>query len=202
METPAETLKTGADARRRNLIILLAALAILLNGVSNFVSSARKANELIPVGSPLPEFSLKQSGNSAFSTSAFKGKPAMYYFFANWCPCSHESVPFLRQVMADNAQSGVTMVGVGIQDTPAELESFVKRHKMTTPVGISGGNDMANTLGVRTTPTTLFVDADGVVRFIHIGKIERYDQIAKGVEAIAGKPATPASGQAAQRRVA
>lgn len=182
-ETAVEKSPAG-KAKRRNLIILLAALAVLLNGAVNFFESRKNSAELIKLGTPLPEFTVKQADGTPISSASFKGKPAIYFFFANWCPCSHASVGLVKKAAADNAQSGMALVSVGIQDSAAEFEKFARKHEMTTPVGVSGGNDAAAILGIRTTPTTLFVDANGVVQWIFIGKIEKYEAIEKGITAI------------------
>ncbi len=176
--------RTAGKARRRNLIILLAALAVFLNGAVNFFESRRNSAELIKLGTVLPEFSVKQADGSAISSASFKGKPVIYYFFANWCPCSHASIGYVEKAVADNAQSGMVLFGIGIQDSASEIEKFSKKHGMPSSVGVSGGNDVAALLGIRTTPTTLFVDANGVVKWIFIGKIEKYDAIQKGIDAI------------------
>ncbi len=178
--------ETGVKAKRRNLIILLAALAIFLNGAVNFFESRKNSAELIKLGTSLPEFSVKQADGSSVSSASFKGKPVIYYFFANWCPCSHASIGFVKKAAADNAQSGMTLFSVGIQDSASEFEKFAKKHDISSPVGVSGGNDVAAILGIRTTPTTLFVDANGVVQWIFIGKIEKYEAIEKGIAAITG----------------
>ncbi len=182
----AVTQDTTGKAKRRNLIILLAALAICLNGAVNFFESRKNSAELIKLGTPLPEFSVKQADGSAVSSASFKGKPVIYYFFANWCPCSHASIGYVKKAVADNAQNGMALFSVGIQDSASEIEKFTKKHDMASPVGVSGGNDVAAMLGIRTTPTTLFVDANGVVRWIFIGKIEKYEAIQKGIDAITG----------------
>jgi peroxiredoxin len=178
----------AAKAKRRNLIILLAALAILLNGLFNFFTSQGNShNEMIKIGARFPNFSIKQLDDRIVTADEFKGKPTIYFFFANWCPCSHASVELVKKAIADNARHGVALCSIGIQDTPEELAKFIKKHNMPPPVGVSGGKEMADQLGIRTTPTTLFVDANGVVRHIFIGKIERYEQIGNGVISITGK---------------
>ncbi len=178
--------QSASTAKRRNLIILLAALAVLLNGAVNFFESRKNSAELIKLGTPLPEFSVKQADGNSISTAAFKGKPVIYYFFANWCPCSHASIGFVKKAAADNAPSGLALFSIGIQDSASEFEKFAQKHDISTPVGVSGGNDVAAMLGIRTTPTTLFVDANGVVQWIFIGKIEKYEAIEKGIAAITG----------------
>lgn len=167
---------------RRNLIVLLAVLGMGLYSIFNLmVSSASGRAEILKVGSQLPAFSLKFGEGKEFTNRDFAGKPTIYYFFANWCPCSHQSVDFIKQAVADNADKGLAAVGVGIQDVPKNIETFVKRHDLKFPVGVRGGDDMAGKIGVRTTPTVLLVDSGGVIRWIHIGKVERYDQIEQGL---------------------
>ncbi|MBI3580603.1 MAG: TlpA family protein disulfide reductase [Nitrospinae bacterium] len=169
-------------AGRRNLIVLLAVLGVGLYSIFNLmVSNASGRAEILKVGSQLPAFSLKFGEGKEFTNRDFAGKPTLYFFFANWCPCSHQSVDFIKQAVAENADKGLTAVGVGIQDVPKNIETFVKRHDIKFTVGDRGGDDMAGKIGVRTTPTILLVDSGGVIRWIYIGKVERYDQIKPGL---------------------
>lgn len=178
----AEKAQAQKTTGRRNLIVLLAVLGVGLYSLFNLmVSTASGRAEILKVGSQLPEFSLKYAEGKEFTNRDFAGKPTLYYFFANWCPCSHQSVDFIKQAVADNADKKLGAVGVGIQDVPKNIEAFVKRHDLKFPVGVRGGDDMAGKIGVRTTPTVLLVDSGGVIRWIHIGKVERYDQIEQGL---------------------
>lgn len=179
------------SGRRVNQIILLAALALILNALFNhFVTDASKVNKALKAGDRFPAFSFTALNGLAVSDKSFSGKPTIYYFYANWCPCSHESIQFIKKMGAENAQSGLMTLGVGIQDSPAGLAQYAKTHKLEFPVVTENGQDLAREAGVEITPTTIFVDSGGVIRYVHVGKIERYDQALEGLNAILKTPTT------------
>jgi peroxiredoxin len=182
METTTNGKVKNVDSARKkriNQIILLSALVIILNAFLNHSLSSRP--DLVKVGDTLPGFSVTSSTGEELGLPSIKGRPALLYFFAEWCPCSHESIGFIKRAEDEFAGNGLAIIGIGIQDRSKNLAAFVEKHNLKFPVSITGGDDVARSLGVKTTPTALFVDKDGKVRAIHIGKIERYGDIAGGL---------------------
>ena len=108
----------------------------------------------------------------------------MYYFYASWCPCSHKSIKWLKKALNNNNTAELATLGIGIQDTPKKLEKFANLHQLTFPVSNIGGTSMAAAIGVKTTPTTIFADSNGIIRWIFVGKIERYSQLEEGLQRI------------------
>ncbi|MGK7345165.1 MAG: TlpA family protein disulfide reductase [Candidatus Nitrospinota bacterium M3_3B_026] len=170
---------------RLNTAILLAALAFALNAIYNYsVASRNQYNEMLKVGDKLPSFSLTLVNGKEISGDDFLGKPTAYFFYADWCPCSHYSVNWIEKSREDSRYSGLNMVGVGIQDSSANLKSFAERYRLGFPMSHEGGEAMARNIGVKVTPTTIFTDSEGVIRHIFVGKIEQYEQLTEGLEAI------------------
>lgn len=191
----SETAPLASNARKRvNQIILLGALALILNALFNhFVVDSSSVNKTLKAGNPFPAFTLTAMSGSPISEKDFAGKPTVYFFFAGWCPCSHESIKLMKKMYAENEKSGLSMVGVGIQDTATGLARFAKIHKVEFPLIIENTQSLAKDAGVEITPTTVFVDSGGIIRYVHVGKIERYAQISEGLDNILKKPAPSAS---------
>lgn len=182
-------------AKSRNRIIALLAIGILLNGLfNNMVLSKNGLKPPLEPGSKLPDFSLKLTDGQEVSNRNLVGKKAVYFFFANWCPCSHLSARFVKQLFDENGAGGLAVLGVGMQDTPEHIEAFQKKHGLGFPVGNKGGDAMAEGVGIRTTPALVFVDERGVIRFYFLGKIEKYEQVLEGLRRLEGKPPKPVSG--------
>ena len=170
---------------RSNVIIALVALAIILNALfSHLVLSRNGLRELIEPGNRLPDFSMKLTDGREISNRDFLGKPAVYFFFANWCPCAHLSVKFVKRAFEENRGRNVSIYGVGIQDSQVRYGDFAKKHGVLFPVADRGGDGFAESMGIRTTPTLVFVDDKGIIRFYFMGKVERYEQVEKGLHAI------------------
>ena len=62
-----------------------------------------------------------------------------------------------------------------------DIRKFVETFKITFPVGRENG--IAEKLGVRGMPVTVFLDKNGRVAKRHIGMIN-YEQLASGIEAV------------------
>jgi len=175
--------RTGMRGRL-NAIIILVALAIMLNAIFSASIKSRNSSELLKVGDDIPAFSVGLLGGGEARLSNFVNKPTMYYFFANWCPCSHDSMTFIKRAMDEYAGAGLSVLMVGIQDSSSNFEKFAKTHNIKHPVGISGGESFAGDIGVRITPTTVFADRSGKIHSVFVGKIEEYGQIEDSVKNI------------------
>ena len=180
-ETPVEKAALKTQPNRFNQIIFLVALAITLNA---FLSTS-ESNELLKIGDPVPPFALKLINGQEIANVDFQSKPTMYFFYANWCPCSHRSMKWIKMAANNNSSTEFSTLGIGIQDSSKKLEEFAKLHELTFPVSAGGsGKSMANSIGVQTTPTTIFADSSGIIRWIFVGRVDRYDQLEEGLKQI------------------
>lgn len=179
-------------SKRSNQIVFLLALAILLNALLNQSIAARPS--LLKIGDTIPAFQMKTISGGKVSEADFLGKPSVYFYYADWCPCSHISIEYIKKARADYRDAGLALMGIGIQGSSGKLEDFAKKYELDFPVSVKGGDDVARTMGIKTTPTTLFVDEAGVVRSIYVGKIERYEQISGGLNSIMKTRNIPVAG--------
>ncbi|VAX15775.1 hypothetical protein MNBD_NITROSPINAE03-1865 [hydrothermal vent metagenome] len=177
--------KTAAPplAKRLNRVVMLVAALFLLNATLEFSAQSRQV-KLLEIGDKIPPYSLSLLGGGEITGESLAGKPTIYFFFANWCPCSHTSVQRIKQASARYAKDGLQIVFIGVQDSTSNLEKFARKHKLESLVNVSGGETFAGSVGIKTTPTTVFSDEKGVIRSIFIGKVERYDQLKEGLESI------------------
>lgn len=102
---------------------------------------------------------------------AATGKPAVVNFYASWCTICDRELPDFQRV-SEALAGEVQFVGVNPQsnDTDAAQAEMIERGGVTYPTVRDAGDALLrefNTTGGL--PTTLFVDADGVVRKVHHG---------------------------------
>ncbi|MEE8484015.1 MAG: peroxiredoxin family protein [Nitrospinota bacterium] len=181
--------RSGAETEphspnRMNTIILLVAAVILLNAVYSHSVTGKGINDLLEVGDSFSDFSLETLNHGTVGLDYFAGNPAMFFFYADWCPCSHQSIGWIKKAKTDYGAAGLNVMGIGIQDKEKNLERFAKGYKLSFPVAVKNGESLARSVGVKTTPTTFFVGPDGVIQSISVGKIEKYEQIAEGLGSI------------------
>jgi cytochrome c biogenesis protein CcmG/thiol:disulfide interchange protein DsbE len=129
---------------------------------------------LIPsplLGKPLPALTGTTLDGTPWSSATLAGKPALINVWASWCrPCVAEH-PLLLDAARQHAGE-LQVVGVLYQDTADGAAAFLAHY------GDGGWPDVddasgriAVSLGVTGPPETFFVDADGVVRYRHVGPL-------------------------------
>jgi cytochrome c biogenesis protein CcmG/thiol:disulfide interchange protein DsbE len=129
---------------------------------------------LIPsplLGKPLPALTGTTLDGTPWSSATLAGKPALINVWASWCrPCVAEH-PLLLDAARQHAGE-LQVVGVLYQDTADGAAAFLAHY------GDGGWPDVDDAsgriavgLGVTGPPETFFVDADGVVRYRHVGPL-------------------------------
>ncbi len=123
------------------------------------------------VGKPLPEFSLRAAADNRpglARANMIGGKPRLLNVFASWCaPCAAEA-PQLAQLAA----AGVEIDGVAIRDHKPELAAFLARYgNPYTRIGADDVSAVQMAIGSSGAPETFIIDAQGVIRYQHIGEI-------------------------------
>jgi thiol-disulfide isomerase/thioredoxin len=91
-------------------------------------------------------------------------------FWATWCEPCLEQLPFLERLAAEYEGKGVQVVGIAFDEDRAAVEEFLAQTPVSFPIlWDKGGASLAERLEVTRLPTTILVDADGVVRGVHLG---------------------------------
>ncbi len=171
----------GHQARSRSRTpfrLLLGGGAVAAVAIALFVLSAgrqRPAAQLpLPIAAagsaasasnPLPAFSLPALGGGVFTAADLKGKPAVINFFASWCSSCWAEIPHIEATFKDYRRQGLQVLGIGVLDSEDSLRWMVNKLRITYPtVYDTSGDTVVKVLQLRSMPTTLFVDRQGVVR--------------------------------------
>lgn len=112
---------------------------------------------------PLPNLHLTGLDGAPVSLAAFRGKPMVLNFWATWCaPCVAE-LPEL-DALAAGGQVGVLAASTD-RGGAARVKPFLASHAMAhADVVLDPGSEAAHTLQVAGFPTTLIIDARGMLR--------------------------------------
>ena len=178
---------------RKDLLILLAGLLIgaglgvfLYFGMGigrkdpydQYLPSGRQLIAAPSVGSPAPNFELRDLYGETWRLSDQQGKVTLINFWATWCaPCRLE-MPAIQE-RADQYPSDLAVLAVNFDESPEKVQSFMDELGLRFAVLLDPGAKVQDLYQVRGYPTSFFVDETGKVRFQHIGilseeQLDRY----------------------------
>jgi len=136
---------------------------------------------------PMPAVVLRDLEGHEVALQSLRGKPLVVNLWATWCgPCRSElpmlveaqrRMPQLRFVFADQGEDAATVA------------DYLRRERLAPQlVLIDGKLELSARYGVHGYPTTLFLDADGILRDQHMGELSRAT-LADRLRRIAPQPA-------------
>jgi cytochrome c biogenesis protein CcmG/thiol:disulfide interchange protein DsbE len=155
-------VRLGAQALSVALVAGL--LALLVWKVAHQTGNANVAAEVTDGKRPTaPDFTLPRlDGDGKLSLVAYAGKPRVVNFWASWCgPCRDEA-PLLQQA-AQEYRGRLVVLGVDYQDFTGDARKFVRRFRLTYPIGRDGNGSLLPRWGVTGAPESFFIDRSGKV---------------------------------------
>lgn len=111
------------------------------------------------------------AGGPPVDLADFRGEPAIINFWATWCaPCVKEMPEFQKAAAEFGDQ--VAFLGIDVEDAPPNAEPFIDRLGIDYPLAIDPRREFYRSVGNVGMPTTLLVDAEGIVRYRHTGPLD------------------------------
>jgi thiol-disulfide isomerase/thioredoxin len=129
------------------------------------------------------DFVLKDQNNQPVKLAEYKGKVVIVNFWATWCgPCKVE-IPDFVKLYAEYKDKGLVIVGISIDDSPEQLQSFMREFKMNYPV-VQMRPEVEDAWGpFYGYPTSFIVARDGSICTKHVGPAT-YEQFKSEVKGL------------------
>jgi thiol-disulfide isomerase/thioredoxin len=143
--------------------------AALLAAVSAACVTSR-SDRASPLVGHAVEVAAPDLGGAVVPVTSDGARVRVVDFWASWCDPCREQLPALDRLARALGPQGVTVYAVSFDEDRALLEAFLAAHPVAFPVlWDRGGRLLSDRLSVHRLPTTLVLDAGGVVRHAHLG---------------------------------
>jgi peroxiredoxin len=143
----------------RAIRYLLVTVLLGLAGAANAVGLQDQA----------PDFTLENLTGGNMRLEEYRGQVVLINFWASWCgPCRQE-MPILDRLHHRYEDTGFAVLGINVEGESAPAQEIVDRTNVTFPILIDDGQKVSELYNLEAMPSTVVVDRDGVVRYIHRG---------------------------------
>jgi peroxiredoxin len=123
-----------------------------------------------------PDFTLRTADGRNLRLQEQRGQVVMVNFWATWCaPCRVE-MPHLSRLQDKYRSSGFVLLGVNVDEDSAKAIGTAGKWGLKFPVLLDGEKRVAKLYDVATMPSTVLIDRDGRVRYVHRGYREGYEE--------------------------
>ena len=138
-------------------------------------AAAGLASAVTAVGSPAPDFTLRVLDGPNLRLQEQRGKVVLVNFWATWCgPCRQE-MPHLNRLYEKYRASGFVLLGVNVDDDTSKAAAVATQLGLTFPVLLDSEKKASRLYDLNAMPSTVLVDRDGRVRYVHRGYLDGYE---------------------------
>jgi thiol-disulfide isomerase/thioredoxin len=163
----------------RKILLLIMITAVLASGLlvgcgggtpttSGTTPSVTAAPEK---GKPAPDFTLTDLDGKTVTLSSLKGKRVLINFWATWCvPCFNE-MPYFQAVYKNNAYKDLAFLSIDVGESSSRTSGYMEKNAFSfKQVLVDSKSDVALKYGIQFLPTTIMIDADGIIKLLKIGE--------------------------------
>ncbi len=123
-------------------------------------------------GQIAPNFRVQTMFGEVVELEDLRGRPVMINFWATWCaPCRLE-MPHFQAAYAAHEEDGLMILAVDNMETLGQVRAFAANNRLTIPLSLDPTGVIQQLYGVFGYPTTVFVDAEGVIQKVHPGILD------------------------------
>lgn len=137
--------------------------------------AAADAYATLAAAAKAPDFTLPAIGGTNLRLQEQRGRVVMVNFWATWCgPCRVE-MPHLNRLYDKYRSSGFVLLGVNIDEEPRKAADLAAKLGLRFPVLFDSEKKVSKLYDLSAMPSTVLIDRDGRVRYIHRGYRDGYE---------------------------
>jgi peroxiredoxin len=162
-------------------------VTLILAGCGGSAPVAAPPKDAPPEDSPAkdellaPDFSYRDSEGNDISLSDLRGQVVLLNFWATWCPPCVYEMPFLEDAH-QQTQGNAVILAINVGERAATVSAFVEEHGLTLPIILDQNGAIAQQYRANQFPTSVIIDADGIIREYKIGPFTSVEEILDRLE--------------------
>jgi peroxiredoxin len=132
-----------------------------------------RAEPSVEVGQPAPLLALSDLAGQTITLNAYQGRPLIVNFWATWCAPCRDEMPLLQQAYQAYQHAGLIVLGISQdpEDRRAAVRTYWTQSGWTFPSLLDPDGAVAGRYQVLLLPSTIFINAQGVITAMHRGPI-------------------------------
>jgi cytochrome c biogenesis protein CcmG, thiol:disulfide interchange protein DsbE len=161
--------------RYRSILVFIPLIICLIIGIFLWRGLQLDPRELpsVLLDKPVPTFVLPDLLNpqQQIDQSDFSGQYSLLNVWASWCYACRVEHPWLMQLASDRQ---IPIYGLNYKDEPEDALAWLQQWgNPYTRIAADQAGKLAIDLGVYGAPETFLINADGIIRYRHVGVLTR-----------------------------
>ncbi len=184
IRTDNDSQKQSFAAQRfmRSLLLFVSAIAVASGCTSSDDANGdgtKRKSRRVEIGQEIPSYTAAALTGDANSLSSLRGNVVLLNVWATWCVPCREELPDLQELYLRFGSSGLTVVGVSIDNgnNTTEIVEFAAEHGVTFPIWHDPADRISGIFLANGVPATYLVGKDGTLRRRWMGPITRNDPV-------------------------
>lgn len=134
-------------------------------------SMAQTEPQMMEQNKPAPNFTTQALSGGETALADYAGDVVVVNFWATWCPPCKAEMPGINAFYERHQGDGLVVLAVNAKESESLVRPFIEANQFTFPVLLDPAGAIINQYQVRSFPTTIIIDRDGIVRHIQVGMI-------------------------------
>lgn len=158
-------------------LLVLISVNLLRPGSASTVSPSTSSSGApvgLQVGDAAPNFTLTTLNGKQVSLSEFRNKPVMLNFWYATCPGCLAEIPGMQRFYAAQQAAGKNFVILGVNsvDDAQTAQQFAQQYGLTYTLVMDNNQQVATLYNLTSTPTSYFIDRQGIIRSMVVGPVD------------------------------
>lgn len=139
------------------------------------LAAATSSQAALTPSAAAPDFTLHSMAGSNLRLQEQRGRVVLVNFWATWCGPCREEMPKLNQLYEKYRGAGFVLLGVNVDDDPRNATAVAQKLGVKFPVLLDTDKQVSKLYDLKTMPSTVLIDRDGRVRYLHRGYLSGYE---------------------------